>query len=208
MNYGRYCAQLANTENMGGGGSVHAKKPSVVVSQSSALSKLELVANGTQCLHISGEHAWHEYEGQHGAGRACEQCFRVERKQPFEVVFKIQPRCEEGATPTATAILNLWQVELERVTAGGCLAGGEHRWTDVRKTLVRLNCAGRCCEKCGRVESDSTDGGDDRVLLTLPNLVGHFGPPVAKEYREIYGGSRMEVPRERDIIRVGLDAGE
>ena len=77
-------------------------------------------------------------------------------------------------------------------SGGGCIAGGEHQWIDVRKTLVRLTGEGRCCEKCGLVEScttalEKTLGSENKVLC-LPNLIGRFGPAVSKEYRRMYGG--------------------
>ena len=111
-----------------------------------------------------------------------------------EIFFKIHPCCELSAGPaTATSVLDLWRSELERVSSGGCVAGGEHNWVDVNKTLVRLHGDGRCCQKCGVIEgfTAESDGftAKSNEVLTLPNLVGMFGPAVPEEYRKMYGGA-------------------
>ena len=179
---------------------------SICDDEASALRALEHIADGSWCL-AGGQHCWHEHEGQHGTGRACERCYLTQDFRSKQVVFKIQPHCQPSPSaepPTASEILACWRTELQRVQAGGCLAGGDHSWVDVRKTLVRLTGEGRCCEKCGVVES-CVDGSEHGRILCLPNLMGHFGPQVSKEYREVYGGGRVEVPRGADIIRLGIE---
>ena len=59
--------------------------------------------------------------------------------------------------------------------------------------VVRLTGEGRCCERCGVVESIVTPLeqalGATNTRLCLPNLIGRFGPAVPKEYRLMYGGT-------------------
>ena len=149
------------------------------------------------CLADGEWHSWWDYVGQHGSGRCCERCLMAQDSSE-KTVFKLRPRCV-SATPTAVAILESWRAELARVTtAGGCVAGGEHSWVDVKKTLVRLTGEGRCCEKCGLVESgDAAAEGAPKamVVLCLPNMMGLFGPAISKEYRTMYGGGGQAPPR-------------
>ena len=148
-----------------------------------ALESLKLINDGTRCLS-GNEHSWWQHDGQFGSGRGCERCF-MSHDSKGNVVFKIQPRLpESSATPTATAILARWREELKRCQDGGCVAGGEHAWIDVRQTLMRLTGEGRCCERCGLVMSASESGD----VLCLPNMIGKFGPSIPKEYRGMYGG--------------------
>jgi hypothetical protein len=175
-----------------------------------ALAKLSHIADGSQCLLADDtcwpEHRWVSHEGIHGEGRACERCFMTQATRPsIEILFKIQPTiCESAEPPTAVGLLSLWRAELDRVRAGGCIASGEHRWVDVQRTLVRVTGAGgRCCDKCGVVRSVGGGAGEAAVLL-LPNLVGRFGPPISKEYRSVYGGERMEVPRGKELVHVDV----
>jgi hypothetical protein len=176
---------------MGAGSSARATAQSS--EEGNALRILHGIEEGRACL-AGGTHSWCTHEGQHGSGRACERCFTVEdmRCKPSKVVFRIRPQCED-AQPTAAKILDLCRTELRRVDDGGCIAGGEHAWVDVRKTLVRLTGEGRCCERCGLVESIVTPLeqalGATNTRLCLPNLIGRFGPAVPKEYRLMYGGA-------------------
>ena len=177
---------------MGAGSSTRAQPTEEKV----ALETLHGIEEGIECLG-GGRHGWCLHEGQHGFDRACEKCYTVEdiRCKPGKVVFRIRPRCED-AQPTAAKILKSYRLELERVNQGGCIAGGDHEWLDVRKTLVRLTGEGRCCSKCGLVESCVTPLeqalGATNVRLCLPNLIGRFGPAVPKEYRGMYGGAGAE----------------
>ena len=186
---------------MGGASSVQARRAhapsataasSTVTAEEAAVQQLRLIEDGSQCL-AGGEHCWRDHEGQTGLGRACERCLRTEDTQckPTRVVFKIQPQCE-CTQPTAVSILELWRAEMKRCSIdGGCVAGGEHCWVDVRKTLVRLTGDGRCCQKCGLIESVVSPLvaalGEKPAILCLPNLIGLFGPPIPPEYRKMYG---------------------
>ena len=80
------------------------------------------------------------------------------------------------ATICTSHILALWREEARRCRAGGCIAGGEHVWTDASRTLVRLSVGARCCERCGLLEMSETN-----QPIVLPNLLGQFGAPVGAE---------------------------
>ena len=142
-----------------------------------ALAELEEIVAGNCCLSTQ-EHSWIEHSGMRGSGRACEHCFMVQDTK-CRVVWSLQPRCDV-AEPSALDILEVWRTELARVTAGGCIAGAEHSWVDVKQTGIRMTADGRCCEKCGLVEA-GTEGAGSRLIL--PNLVGIYGIPTTATYR-------------------------
>ena len=184
---------------MGAGASSRERKPistdggAGTRPETDAMEILRQIEAGTYCL-AGGSHSWVSHEGTMGKGRACEKCFSVEdtRCKPARCIFRIQPVCKDPA-PTAASVLELWENELRRCRDGGCIAGGDHEWVDVRKTLVRLTGEGRCCAKCGMVTSMVTPLeaalGAANATLLLPQLLGVFGPAVPTEYRSMYGGS-------------------
>ena len=196
---------------MGAGTSVPTKmkQPAGVLSaneqaEQTALETLKRIEDGSQCL-AGGMHVWQQHEGQHGTGQACARCFMAQHKKG-EIFFKIHPVCEQSAEPaTATSVLELWRAELERVSSGGCVAGGEHDWVDVNKTLVRLHGDGRCCQRCGVVEgfTAESDGftSKSNLVLCLPNLIGMFGPPQGEMYRKMYGGPDESRTVELEVNR-------
>lgn len=130
---------------------------------------------GSHCL-AALQHRWIEYDGARGTGRTCEHCFTCQDSRG-EWAWRIQPPLPPGEEVKATIILKLWQNELARCTAGGCIAGGEHEWIDVKDTQLRLNCAGKCCQKCGVVNNESGK------MMLRPMLFNIFGPPTVPTYR-------------------------
>ena len=79
----------------------------------------------------------------------------------------------------------------------------------MRTTTVRLNNdhAGRCCSKCGLIESVVTPLevalGAENGTEMLPNMLGALGESVSKDYRRMYGA---EAPHLHD--REALAAAE
>ena len=146
-----------------------------------AMNELERVVEGDLCL-VGGHHSWHTYDGQRGCGRACSRCFTVQQAEgpsgedAFTTVWQISLTLDPHVPPSARVILALWREEARRCRAGGCIAGGEHVWTDASRTLVRLSVGARCCERCGLVEMSETN-----QPIVLPNLLGQFGAPVGAE---------------------------
>ena len=167
--------------------------PSIESSEEVAVFQLQRIVEGSLCL-IGGEHTWTPYAGQRGVGRACAKCFTVQAASPppdadnFTTTWRIALTLDPTLPPSARVILALWREEARRCRAGGCIAGGEHLWTDASRSLVRLNVAARCCSRCGLVENNATN-----EQLVLPNLLGQFGAPVGT------GGSAA------DTIPSGID---
>ena len=158
-------------------------------------------------------HAWRQYDGQRGSGRACEDCFMCQDVQGG-ITWALRPPPPPPPPPprggvappppSAVGIFASWRAELDRCTThGGCIAGGAHDLIDASATEIRLTGPGHCCRKCGMVVDAKSVGGDgclvaepsQRRILVLPNMLGQFGPAIRS--LKAYRGELPSMPNGR-----------
>lgn len=154
-------------------------------------------------------HAWRQYDGQRGSGRACEHCLMCQDAHGgITWALRPPPPPPHGGAapspPSAVAIFAAWRAELDRCTArGGCIAGGAHDLIDASATELRLTGPGLCCRKCGMVVDSKSVGGDgvlvadssQRRIIVLPNMLGQFGPAIRS--LKAYRGELPSMPNGR-----------